>query len=480
LKDAKLGIVKTANQTIKWSFNYDISAYSSDIHFKNIRHQTLKHPSAELDYDAEEYLLNLNIFSSSLVDPMSLNTKSSRSTMNLFSNHKDDYADFDSQSLLDQNRPKESDLKKNHQDTSSHKVKRKLKKSTKSSNRNTNTIASSSSKNMFDDHVLEELTDKVSKLKKRQRVKRCEKASDFYFLTFDNELSDSDASSTESSSAEETNEKKTSKIEFENEEEEEEDDEEDDDEDLTNTSVSSSTTLNNNDLTVPEVASKQISDYRIKLIDYLFSNEEKSKHFLNGNLNNFLFALDDFFTANSLCQNKFPNTDETKTDDLNLLCDQILNIYNEFFRIQPKNAKNSEQTVITPRNESPSQDSAVATSTLNLTTFPAYASNRTSSHHSSSQSLIENLATDSGIIELTNSMTSSSSTATSNENDIGPFLFALFNRLDHMLSNSLQINFLLTGLFAKLAYYSQLLLRSFLLNHNLVVQSNIKTLIQVI
>ena len=67
----------------------------------------------------------------------------------------------------------------------------------------------------------------------------------------------------------------------------------------------------------------------------------------------------------------------------------------------------------------------------------------------------------------------------SNETDIGPFLCALFNRLDHMLNNSLQINFLLTGLFAKLAYYSQLLLRSFLLNHNLVVQSNIKTLIQV-
>ena len=262
--------------------------------------------------------------------------------------------------------------------------------------------------------------------------------------------------------------------------------------DLTNTSLSSSATLNNNELNVSEVILKQNSDYRIKLIDYLFSNEENNKYFLNGNLNNFLFALDDFFAVNSLSSSKSPhnnnnnnNTDESKTTgDLNLLCDQILNIYNEFFVIQtkPKNAKNSEQTVITPRNsESPSQDSAVATSTLNLTTFPAYASNRTSSHHSSSQSLIENLATDSGIIELTNSMTSaSSSTTASNESDIGPFLCALLNRLDHMLSNSLQINFLLTGLFAKLAYYSQLLLRSFLLNHNLVVQSNIKTLIQVI
>jgi hypothetical protein len=63
------------------------------------------------------------------------------------------------------------------------------------------------------------------------------------------------------------------------------------------------------------------------------------------------------------------------------------------------------------------------------------------------------------------------------EADIGPFLAALFERMEHMLSNPLQVNFLLTGI--GLAYYPQLMLRSFLLNHNLVVQPNVKTLVHV-
>ena len=63
--------------------------------------------------------------------------------------------------------------------------------------------------------------------------------------------------------------------------------------------------------------------------------------------------------------------------------------------------------------------------------------------------------------------------------DIGPFLKAIFSRLEHMLTNSLQINFLLTGLIARLCYYPQPILRSFLLDHNLVLESNVKSLIQV-
>lgn len=81
------------------------------------------------------------------------------------------------------------------------------------------------------------------------------------------------------------------------------------------------------------------------------------------------------------------------------------------------------------------------------------------------------------------SSSSSSSAAVANADDfmlIGPFLCALLNRLDHMLSNSLQINFLVTGIFARLAYYPQILLRSFLLNNSLVLQPNVKSLIQVV
>ena len=48
-----------------------------------------------------------------------------------------------------------------------------------------------------------------------------------------------------------------------------------------------------------------------------------------------------------------------------------------------------------------------------------------------------------------------------------------------MLQNSLHVNLLLTGIIARLAHYSQPLLRSLLLNHSLVLETNIKSLFQV-
>ncbi|GAB1604479.1 FTS and Hook-interacting protein-like isoform X2 [Argonauta hians] len=64
--------------------------------------------------------------------------------------------------------------------------------------------------------------------------------------------------------------------------------------------------------------------------------------------------------------------------------------------------------------------------------------------------------------------------------NIGPFLSALLSKLESMVQNSLHVNFLLTGLISRLATYPQPLLRSFLLNHNLVFQPSIKSLIQVL
>ncbi|OPJ74322.1 hypothetical protein AV530_019909 [Patagioenas fasciata monilis] len=49
-----------------------------------------------------------------------------------------------------------------------------------------------------------------------------------------------------------------------------------------------------------------------------------------------------------------------------------------------------------------------------------------------------------------------------------------------MLHNSLYVNFLLTGLVAQLACYPQPLLRSFLLNTNMVFQPSVKSLLQVL
>lgn len=48
-----------------------------------------------------------------------------------------------------------------------------------------------------------------------------------------------------------------------------------------------------------------------------------------------------------------------------------------------------------------------------------------------------------------------------------------------MLSNTLHVNLLLTGILAQLAAYPQPLLRSFLLNTNLVFQPTVRSLYQV-
>lgn len=51
--------------------------------------------------------------------------------------------------------------------------------------------------------------------------------------------------------------------------------------------------------------------------------------------------------------------------------------------------------------------------------------------------------------------------------------------MENMLTNSLQVNLLLTGILAQLAAFPQPLLRSFLLNTNLVFQPSVRSLFQV-
>ncbi|CAL9699971.1 unnamed protein product [Knipowitschia caucasica] len=62
----------------------------------------------------------------------------------------------------------------------------------------------------------------------------------------------------------------------------------------------------------------------------------------------------------------------------------------------------------------------------------------------------------------------------------GPFISVLLSRLENMLSNSVHVNLLLTGIVAQLAAYPQPLLRSFLLNTNLVFQPTVRSLYQVL
>lgn len=63
---------------------------------------------------------------------------------------------------------------------------------------------------------------------------------------------------------------------------------------------------------------------------------------------------------------------------------------------------------------------------------------------------------------------------------LGPFLASLYEELEGMMENSYYVNLQLTSLVSRLACYPQPLLRSLLLNSNLVMQPGIKSLFQVL
>ncbi|KAJ8383199.1 hypothetical protein SKAU_G00039770 [Synaphobranchus kaupii] len=62
----------------------------------------------------------------------------------------------------------------------------------------------------------------------------------------------------------------------------------------------------------------------------------------------------------------------------------------------------------------------------------------------------------------------------------GPFISVLLSRLENMLENSLHVNLLVTGILGQLASYPQPLLRSYLLNTNMVLQPSVRSLFQVL
>ncbi|KAM8939085.1 FHF complex subunit HOOK-interacting protein 1A [Pelodytes ibericus] len=62
----------------------------------------------------------------------------------------------------------------------------------------------------------------------------------------------------------------------------------------------------------------------------------------------------------------------------------------------------------------------------------------------------------------------------------GPFISVILSKLENMLENSLQVNLLLIGIITQLATYPQPLIRSFLLNTNMVFQPSVRSLYQVL
>ena len=62
---------------------------------------------------------------------------------------------------------------------------------------------------------------------------------------------------------------------------------------------------------------------------------------------------------------------------------------------------------------------------------------------------------------------------------LGPFITKLFQKLEKMPDNSIFVNQIVTGIITSLAEYPQPLMRSFLLNHSLVLQPDVKSIFQV-
>lgn len=63
--------------------------------------------------------------------------------------------------------------------------------------------------------------------------------------------------------------------------------------------------------------------------------------------------------------------------------------------------------------------------------------------------------------------------------DLGPFLVTLFQKIERMPQNSFYVNLILTGVVSRLALYPQPLLRSILLNYNMVLKPGVRSLFQV-
>lgn len=63
--------------------------------------------------------------------------------------------------------------------------------------------------------------------------------------------------------------------------------------------------------------------------------------------------------------------------------------------------------------------------------------------------------------------------------ELGPFLVTLFQKIERMPQNSFYVNLILTGVVSRLALYPQPLLRSFLLNYNMVLKPGVRSLFQV-
>jgi hypothetical protein len=544
LRDAKFGISETAEKSSKWLYNYDTlscSKNSDNNQRLNLSDQNIDEKSSslalsppntnknnndnnnnnntnnlmfqELENDPDEFLFNLKINSTSLdIDPATnLGAKSARSTMNIFTTNtptvnKELNEDIIDDEVYTSSLSEKKSSKMNNSGTSNHNSNKT--KASKKKEKKKHSKESNSSK------TVTKRSSKTNKSHTNNNNNNNRLSRDFYVLAFDNELSSEDAESSNStSSSTSSSSSSTSSVSYisngEGEGGNEEDNYEDNDDSITSTSFASNATINNNNINndLKSLSSKKSDkqldfnislEMRKKLVDYLYLNEMNHHNMLlNDGLNEFLLGIDRFFLESDL---KAFNNRKMKHKEVNSFFDKLDKMYDSIIKLgQEKNQKEEHSVNIVVKEPlSPSSSSTTSSDnqnnqikvdavSINLTAFPAYNGNDSFDSSSDSVNTNSQAAIDSGIESTKdfNKEAGQNPTTNNNMNDIGPFLNAVLMRLDLMLNNSLEINLLVTGLVGRLAYYPQLLIRSFLLNPDnssvsALLQPNVKNLLQVL
>lgn len=286
LRDAQHGIRRSADRTLKWSHNFDTSETNIKSSQLSNSSQNLTNTDTlpttnscnpqfhELDYDPDEFLLNLKINSATLDEPPTM--KSNRSTMNLVN----------------------GELKEK-------KKSKKVKKPEKTRKQAVNKKSSSNENSS------------------RNRT------NDFYTISFDNELSETESAADDqntspeesvASSSSASASSSSSSIYLMNKSEDNADN------DSTTASMTSNTTINNSSVAS---SSHKIDpdgslspESRDKLVDYLFMDKENKEAYLNSGLTEFLVGLDRFFIESNI------KTRRVKPREIDMVLEQIIDWYN--------------------------------------------------------------------------------------------------------------------------------------------------------
>lgn len=123
-----------------------------------------------------------------------------------------------------------------------------------------------------------------------------------------------------------------------------------------------------------------------------------------------------------------------------------------------------------PTSETNVSDIHISTSSTTITSINGHLPNRSNSDTSSYSPLSQQPSRSRSLSDFEKSK---------KDVDLGNFIQTLFQKLENMPQNSFYVNIVLTAVLTRLCYYPQPLLKSFLLNYNMVLKPGVQSLFQV-